>query len=164
MAIDFEISVRPLIHSHESLVKSISGQGTNAYLVDNKLYFSVAKYPQRNKDMAVGINSFWASGCKHGTGKEIMNIMDSMKMKIPQSCCHCSTRTIVSSSDNRAIPASNRIRAAWRSSAAETVFDIKTYTEYLNEDWLVDSNQCRARYARLGAWNEAPTASANEVA
>jgi hypothetical protein len=58
MAIDFEISVRPLIHSHESLVKSISGQGTNAYLVDNKLYFSVAKYPQRNKDMAVGINSF----------------------------------------------------------------------------------------------------------
>ena len=50
-----------------------------AYLVDNKLYFSAAKNPQRNKDNAAGISSFSASGCKHGTVKTNMSISWTQK-------------------------------------------------------------------------------------
>ena len=88
MAIDFEMSVRPLIHIPRSCyhVKQYRENRNDVYLVDNKLYFSAAMYPQRNKDIAAGISSFSASGCKHGTVKTTMIIMGATSNE---------TRTIV---------------------------------------------------------------------
>ena len=66
MAIDLEMSMSVLFQCKVDLNSNLNNK-VSIYLVDSRLYFSDAMYPQRNNDIAAMVDSLSTSGCKQGT-------------------------------------------------------------------------------------------------